>query len=125
MSYLILGNTDSPQAVDTEAVASVQMRRNRGVFQLVFVSTAGVMLGLYAVPRVSDAGVERSDAEYKRHADDEFRKVLEILKAEKPKSRQEFHNYAGFEVAVPEPIVEEGPVVGADAEAPPTEPTEE
>ena len=100
MSYFILGDADLPQATDTEAVASVQMRKNRGVYQLLFFSAAGVMLGLYAVPRVSDAGVEHSDADYKRHVDDEFRKTLEILKSEKPKSRQEFHNYAGFEMGM-------------------------
>ena len=98
MSYFILGDPDLPQAIDAEAVKSVQMRKNRGVFQLLFFSASGVMLGLYAVQKVSDAGVERSDADYKRHADDEFRKTLEILKSEKPKSRQEFHNYAGFEM---------------------------
>ena len=98
MSHFILGDTDSPQAVDAEAVASVQMRKNRGVFQLVFISAAGVMLGVYAVQRVSEAGVERSDADYKQHADDEFRKTLEILKAEKPKARQEIHNFAGFDL---------------------------
>ena len=98
MSYFILGDPDLPQAIDAEAVKSVQMRKNRGVYQLLFFSASGVMLGLYAVQRVSDAGVERSDADYKRLADDEFRKTLEILKSEKPKSRQEFHNYAGFEM---------------------------
>lgn len=112
MSHFILGDTDSPQAVDVEAVASVQMRKNRGVFQLVFISAAGVMLGVYAVQRVSDAGVELSDADYKQQADDEFRKTLEILKAEKPKARQEIHNFAGFDlkedIEVTEPVKSDG-----------------
>ena len=114
MSHFILGDTDSPQAVDAEAVASVQMRKNRGVHQLVFISAAGVMLGVYAVPKVSDAGVERSDADYKQHADDEFRKTLEILKAEKPKARQDIHNFAGFDL---KEDTEDPTQTGGDSEA--------
>ena len=121
MSHFILGNTDAPQAVDVEAVASVQMRKNRGVFQLVFFSAAGVMLGLYAVPKVSEAGVEHSATEYKQQADDEFRNVLEILKSYKPKSRQEFHNFAGFEVNTTDPLTGETPTEEASTEEPPPE----
>lgn len=123
MSHFILGNADLPQAVDVEAVASVQMRKNRGVFQLVFFSATGAMLGLYAVPKVSDAGVGfPSDADYKQVADAEFRKVLGILNVQKPKTRQEIHNFAGFAVEIPEPVVEGESPVSEDA---PTQPTEE
>ena len=121
MSHFILGNTDSPQLVDVDAVKSVQMRKNRGVFQLLFFSAAGVMLGLYAVPKVSEAGVERSDVEYKQQADDEFRKALEILKAEKPKARQEIHTFAGFEVNIADPPTEETPTEEPSTEETPSE----
>ena len=41
MSYFILGDPDLLQAIDAEAVKSVQMRKNRGVFQLLFFSASG------------------------------------------------------------------------------------
>ena len=106
MSFIVLGTEARPQVVDTEAIKVLEVvKRNNKGSQLIVRNERGTELGIWTPPPRSASGAKHTDEQKTELSQQKLREITAIVLSEKPKAKQEVHNFTSF-VLEPEPSTE-------------------